>query len=137
LAIGSRSGGSLSDSIRDSKPLSDWCGPVYSRLILLQDTYRIVMTFIPPLTTTFTPPASCFEPTKVESTLVWMAFGFDCLPSAGTTDLYTPGFFSPGVCPSGYTSACSFDSTSTLAASDNRTEITLASGEFGQKCCPR
>lgn len=81
------------------------------------------MSNIGPLTSTFTPPASCSESTG------WYKIWTPSVDSLGTTSQYyndfrgpysvndclpsgySPGqnYYSPGVCPSGYTSACTRD----------------------------
>lgn len=57
-----------------------------------------------PLTTTFTPAASCLSNYTQG---IWLALGppptTDCLPSGWDSSLQ---YFSPGVCPSGYHTAC-------------------------------
>jgi hypothetical protein len=61
------------------------------------------------LTTTFTPSASCFsEYYIISGDPAFLSFGppstSDCLPSGWTV---TSQYFSPGICPSGYSIACS------------------------------
>ncbi|OJJ50256.1 hypothetical protein ASPZODRAFT_128884 [Penicilliopsis zonata CBS 506.65] len=76
----------------------------------------------PRLTTTFTPPTSCIQdiyratrgcPGTGTNTCqyTWLQLGPTrstnvCLPS-GWASGSTAGYFSPGICPSGYTTACS------------------------------
>ena len=71
-------------------------------------------SLVGPLTTTFTPPAQCSSSMGVTSLLPTgiIAQGpfnlQECYPSG-----YQPAsiFYSPGVCPSGYTPACSRSNT--------------------------
>jgi hypothetical protein len=72
------------------------------------------------LTTTFTPPASCFGTGAILDVLTTVCAGTlaSCqylvlgqAPSGSMTCMppgYTPGgnYYSPGICPSGYTTAC-------------------------------
>ena len=103
-----------------------------------------------PLTTILTPPSSCFGITLLDSEAYMPAMGFwsDCGLAAGASHS-TYYFFSPGVCPSGFTSACSIDriricpSDFTSDCSIDRTvrawdgQFTLGPGESGHRCCPR
>ena len=63
----------------------------------------IMATYLGPLTTTFTPPASCLSTTafyrKYDEPAVKLLDNPDCFPSA----YVSTGYYSPGsVCPSGY-----------------------------------
>lgn len=89
------------------------------------------MASIGALTTTFTAPASCASSTGINivgcgSGCVWWAEGPldapDCYPSS-----YNPSlshYYSPGVCPSGYTPACTSKNTAGRVT------------ETVQTCCP-
>jgi hypothetical protein len=87
-------------------------------------------TAVPALTTTFTPPASCLSTVYSyggSPDAHWDELGpadvLNCLPPAYQT---TPGFFySPGVCPEGYSQACS-----SVVAIGSLTETRAT-------CCPR
>ncbi|KAI2616293.1 hypothetical protein GGR54DRAFT_239257 [Hypoxylon sp. NC1633] len=85
-----------------------------------------------PLTTSFTPPADCLTSTAIywvntASTFYWLhgqPMQSSCFP-----DNYSPyqnQYYSPGVCPDGYTKAC--ESQTTSGASFTATHAT---------CCPR
>src|ERR1700735_992507 len=95
------------------------------------------MSFLP-LTTTFTPPSSCLGTNNIWNIIYSPSFDYfvqgppstyrsDCLPSgykvpsSGDSDFT---FYSPGICPSGYTSAC--PSTKTFGPSTVTVQI----------CCP-
>ncbi|KAE8151454.1 hypothetical protein BDV25DRAFT_152666 [Aspergillus avenaceus] len=83
-------------------------------------------TNIGPLTTTFTPPASCSETRTREYFGLWPGLemgcegpgGDECCPSGWRSGVY----YSPGMCPSGYQSC-------TLPTSKQRRETTVL-------CCP-
>jgi hypothetical protein len=73
------------------------------------------------LTTVFTPPSSCLA----SSALWWIYTGYNVYQLQGPPDLqncfppsYVPNstaYYSPGVCPSGYTTACtSFNTVGTV-----------------------
>jgi hypothetical protein len=83
----------------------------------------------PPLTTVFTPPAPCLNVLVVspytDYTLVYLPHDDSCFPVKPET----VGFYSPGICPSGYTCACSLDT--------GFQDWTLDPGESGRRCCPR
>jgi hypothetical protein len=101
----------------------------YSSSISKSTITAVVMsdTFVGSLTTTFSPLPSCLTDLYrfVESNLLYVQLGptstSDCLPSS-----FAPtGYYSPGICPSGYTQACSgVASSGTLA-------------ETRATCCPR
>lgn len=84
------------------------------------------------LTTVFTPPASCFASTNIwqvwepEETdwyeLVGPPDASGCMPSG--YEVATTAFFSPGICPSGFTAASS--NTATIADLTETTHV----------CCP-
>jgi len=82
-----------------------------------------------PLTSTFTPPATCLSTLYYydSPTGFWVELGPsnapDCLPPNYQSSLGI--YYSPGVCPSGYTEACS---SSVLVDSLTETRAT---------CCPR
>lgn len=87
-----------------------------------------------PLTTTFTaPPAACETATGLYQ--VWDAadaYYYEQGPLASLTTCYPDGYdpvpeqyYSPGLCPSGYTAACS--STDVVSATATETAYT---------CCP-
>ena len=94
---------------------------------------------VPALTTTFTPAASCLASSNVWEihfttagagafdTYLYYLQGpprtSDCLPE--NYDPVTTAYYSPGICPSGYTAACSYANTL-----GSLTETTLT-------CCPR
>jgi len=94
----------------------------------------------PHLTATFTPPASCFTSNNVyldsdSVTTAGMVYyvGNILGPSLVPTECYPPQwkpiddfFFSPGVCPSGYTTATS--SVDVIGGTATETRAT---------CCPR
>jgi hypothetical protein len=85
------------------------------------------------LTTIFTPPSSCFGLTSVSSySQLWLGFGSACEPGTEAT----VGYYSPGICPSGYTSACPIGRSS-LYNVESVTEFTLGPAELGHRCCPR
>ncbi|KAH8678453.1 hypothetical protein BX600DRAFT_507398 [Xylariales sp. PMI_506] len=117
-------------------------------------------TLLGPLTTTFTPPASCtiawFGGVTSGTAQAWVAQ--DCHPVTDyvneddlacwptpTSGAYTPstsprvwangwGFYSPGlICPSGYSSACSATAAGT---SDFSMQFPLTAGETAIGCCP-
>ncbi|CAN8101048.1 unnamed protein product [Discula destructiva] len=87
-----------------------------------------------PLTTTFTAPPSCTTATGLYQ--IWAAntYHFEQGPLASMTSCFPSGYdaavtsqyFSPGICPSGYITACS--STDVLSATVTETAYT---------CCPR
>ncbi|KAI8956737.1 hypothetical protein F5Y11DRAFT_361456 [Daldinia sp. FL1419] len=67
-------------------------------------------TSLGPLTTTYSAPSSCFPPTPYTDTedgtkiykVGTVSAGDDCLPP----DWVVNGYYSPGVCPHGYTAVC-------------------------------
>ncbi|KAI2610676.1 uncharacterized protein GGS25DRAFT_529638 [Hypoxylon fragiforme] len=84
-----------------------------------------------PLTTSFTPPASCLATSALywintASTFYWLhgqPLQSSCFPSN-----YSPGqdqYYEPGVCPGGYTAACRASTTNGAAEKVTRTT-----------CCP-
>lgn len=87
-----------------------------------------------PLTTTFTAPASCTTATGLYQIWASNTFHFEQGPLASMADCFPSGYdaaatsqyYSPGICPSGYTTACS--STDVLSAAVTETAYT---------CCPR
>ncbi|KAJ4397303.1 hypothetical protein N0V93_001527 [Gnomoniopsis smithogilvyi] len=86
-----------------------------------------------PLTTTFTAPASCTTATGLYQIWDSNTYHFEQGPLASMTDCFPSGYdasasqyYSPGICPSGYTTACS--STDVLSATVTETAYT---------CCPR
>ncbi|KAJ4421870.1 hypothetical protein N0V82_003470 [Gnomoniopsis sp. IMI 355080] len=86
-----------------------------------------------PLTTTFTAPASCTTATGLYQVWASNTYHFEQGPLASMTDCFPSGYdasisqyYSPGICPSGYTTACS--STDILSATVTETAYT---------CCPR
>ncbi|KAE8443388.1 hypothetical protein EG329_001947 [Mollisiaceae sp. DMI_Dod_QoI] len=78
-----------------------------------------------PLTTTFTPAASCTNDFYTNTVSNWYSIGGEspdqCFPSGWAS---TSQYFSPGVCPDGYTQACS-----NWSASGTNTETRAT-------CCP-
>ncbi|KAH0536862.1 hypothetical protein FGG08_006293 [Glutinoglossum americanum] len=92
-------------------------------------------TLIGPLTTIFTPPSACFGLTSISSFReLWLGFDISCGPESSSV---TGGFYSPGICPSGFTSACPIGYASLLNGDGGTApEITLGKGELGHKCCP-
>jgi hypothetical protein len=117
-------------------------------------------TILGPLTTTFTPAASCtagqlacstcnyawgaqrcYSSTSGIVTIDGVEDDTECWPqtNAGlpepTMPLWGWGFYSPGViCPTGYTSACSAIAGSALTWTP---EWSLIAGETAIGCCPR
>jgi len=97
-----------------------------------------------PLTTIYTPAPSCFGLTALGNSPIPQAYiAYSCLPHQGPPGPSIPSFYSPGICPSGYSSACPIESTSIFTTTNpyypditNLPEITLGPGEFGHKCCP-
>jgi hypothetical protein len=96
-----------------------------------------------PLTTTFTPPSNCLgqydldlytsssTPLRPVIHAPFPLYTKSCFPSS-YVELVWDGyayFYSPGVCPSGYTSAC----TPYLLS----IPVAIASGETAAQCCPR
>jgi hypothetical protein len=91
------------------------------------------MTVVGPLTTTFRAPSSCTTTTP-QLYQVWSesdsryvegplyTAGSDCFPSG--YDPAPANYYSPGWCPSGYTTACS-----SLASAGTETETAVV-------CCP-
>jgi hypothetical protein len=81
----------------------------------------------PALTTIFTPPSWC----STESDA--LAMSADCLPSS-LDKYYSEGeFYSPGICPFGYTAACTL-----LLGQDVVTpSVDINGGENVAYCCPR
>lgn len=66
-------------------------------------------TFLGPLTTTFTPPGSCFEyifPFETSALLYANRSMTECFPSGYNAGFLSSGYYSPGVCPSGYATGC-------------------------------
>lgn len=87
------------------------------------------------LTTTFTPPTGCFTSLEAyldRDTVLLVPLGitapptafFSCFPQSYTVAGSAGAYYSPGVCPRGFTSACAI-SSSTLP------------GESAALCCPR
>lgn len=91
------------------------------------------MTNLGPLTTTFTPNGADCNSTFIgaNSNTKWLQYGAgaissgDCLPSGFMP--YNRYFYSPGVCPSGYTEACYTQSIPSTRNNRPETRIT---------CCP-
>lgn len=111
--------------------------PTY--LTVLPTTINGVKYWAPnlgPLTTTFTPPTSCFkdlyylftlDPGSVRHpSLAWIT-KTECYPTNYPQEdsWYYAGYYSPAVCPSGYWSACV------------EHESLVAIKETGFVCCPR
>jgi hypothetical protein len=92
-----------------------------------------------PLTTIFTPPASCFTQLHAEFWDIESAtssFPYFHLPNGDSIDCFPPGFmdindpwYSPGICPSGYKIVSSDVATSTGSGGSLAT-VTRAD------CCP-
>ncbi|CZR64316.1 uncharacterized protein PAC_14214 [Phialocephala subalpina] len=68
----------------------------------------VTITSASPLTTTFTPAASCTNNFYTNTESNWYSIGgplaSQCFPSGWAS---TSQYFSPGICPDGYTQACS------------------------------
>lgn len=86
----------------------------------------LVLSNIGPLPTAFTPPPSCL--TSMYESNQYLELGIPsqsrCFPPGYTTATSSIGYFSPGVCPSGY-----------FAASPQRPGF-LDTDESGSYCCP-
>ncbi|KAK3946248.1 hypothetical protein QBC46DRAFT_369287 [Diplogelasinospora grovesii] len=99
------------------------------------------MTVIGPLTTTFTAPSSCTTSTP-QIYQIWTSeerhyvqgplftAGSDCYPSG--YDASPSDYYSPAVCPHGYTPACTrFNPVTTASETETETET-----ETAYICCP-
>jgi len=94
--------------------------------------YPVDIMSVPALTTIFTPASSClYEMAQFDGS----SFGTLLLgPDPTPTECYPKGwqpvstfYFSPGICPSGFTTAC----TTSLISSSGQVTETVAT------CCPR
>ncbi|KAK8016304.1 hypothetical protein PG993_014493 [Apiospora rasikravindrae] len=90
-----------------------------------------------PLTTVFTTPDFC-APARWSATDTPALSSSICMPPefAKYYD-YRYGFYSPGICPMGYTEGCAFPKS--LATTSNGTPFvggTLMAGETARICCP-
>jgi hypothetical protein len=92
-------------------------------------THSILHNGIPPaaaLTTVFTPPAGC--PTAVTD----LPLQLSCMPSGYNEYIYkSVGYFSPAICPTGYTIGCSRE------ASGGNIGPAVGPTETAMICCPR
>lgn len=98
---------------------------------------RLVAQDAPPLTTTFTPPPECLNNTIMTDyaggwyvNLVWelapgTSVGYTCYPSS----IESVFFYSPGICPSGWTQLPDSPYTRNL--------YPLTDGEHAAYCCMR
>ena len=97
----------------------------------LLDSLPLQPQVIQSLTTTLTPPSSCFDPTytlapegndKVSGAVVKRGIQQTCYPPSfyltqtNTQSYSAAGFYSPGVCPSGYATPTTSTSYSTTFA---------------------
>jgi len=82
-----------------------------------------------PLTTIFTPPAGCVTPIQFSHQLT----STSCAPPFLSPVWYNAGFYSPGVCPSGYTIGCPA-ATFTESIFSERSHTP---GESAYNCVPR
>jgi len=83
------------------------------------------------ITTIFTPPPSCTSVFTRSGDLVWQGG----VAQTGDVDCFPPGFakilnsfYSPGICPSGWTSAGALSGTGALVFNPRETNA---------MCCPR
>ncbi|ORY58114.1 uncharacterized protein BCR38DRAFT_353317, partial [Pseudomassariella vexata] len=90
-----------------------------------------------PLTTVFTTPDFC-APLYWQDTVTPALSSSICMPpNFQQYWVYKWGFYSPGICPTGYTEGCAFPSS--LAISDNGTPFyggPIVTGETARICCP-
>ncbi|KAK8074899.1 hypothetical protein PG997_009562 [Apiospora hydei] len=90
-----------------------------------------------PLTTIFTTPDFC-APGRWSATATPALSSSICMPPEFNRYYdYKYGFYSPGICPMGYTEGCAFPKT--LAGRTNGTPFfggTLMAGETARICCP-
>jgi hypothetical protein len=122
------------------------CGPCPSYCevnILIHPEEYMLITHRCALTTIFTPPPSCSQSltakvfykttTKVNLSLFFVTES-SCLPESYLESAYTrgAGYYSPGICPKGYTSACSLNSIYVTSGVPP-----MAPGETAWQCCPR
>lgn len=96
--------------------------PAIPRHLCLYSIDIIMTTNLGPLTTIFTPPASCLS-TITSASLAGFFVGHfsagneNCYPPSTTTNYFaTSYFYSPGICPSGYSAACTWPSSAFSAA---------------------
>src|SRR5207248_337590 len=83
-----------------------------------------------PLTTIFTPPASCFSIITYDGSYFWQGELFqtgdpDCYPTLFSS--IHESFYSPGICPQGWISASSVTGTAALVTN---------TAESNALCCP-
>lgn len=81
----------------------------------------------PALATIFTPPAWCS--TELDA----MVMSISCFPSSLAEYFDEGEFFSPGICPYGYTAAC----TELQNQAVETLSIDIEGGESAAYCCPR
>lgn len=91
--------------------------------------------FVGPLTTTFTPPSTCLS--IITSTTSrpsyslfighWALGDLNCYPSVTSSiDFWSDYVWSPGICPSGYSTACTYDPSA----------ISFDPAATASLCCP-
>ena len=90
-----------------------------------------------PLTTVFTTPDFCGPSIWHDPATPALSSSICMPPNFGKLYGYHYGFYSPGICPSGYTEGCAFPTS--LAVTNNGTPFlggALIPGETARICCP-
>ncbi|KAH7394282.1 hypothetical protein BKA66DRAFT_438645 [Pyrenochaeta sp. MPI-SDFR-AT-0127] len=100
-------------------------------------------TPVGPLTTVFTPPASCLQHLYYDAATTTVTLGKfgsqpECYPTKYWEEFWGSGigYYSPAICPSGFTSACGRQ-TSNNPGPGYTVGPSVRSGETVVKCCPR